>query len=213
MSRINVIDDIIQRARRLGPRERMQFVREACGADETLISRVLAALDTSDSDGGCWEAGDSSPLEPVVALEGQRIGAYRVVRKLGSGGMGDVYLAERDDHEYQQRVAIKLVRSGLASQQVQSRLRLERQILAKLQHPNIAQLLDGGRTADGTPYLVMEYIDGEPIDAYCDRRRLSPEERIALVRTVCAAVHYAHQNLIVHRDLKPNNILITPSGE
>ena len=127
--------------------------------------------------------------------------------------MGDVYLAERADEEYQQRVAIKLVRAGAFSPQVQSRLRTERQILAKLQHPNIARLLDGGRAPDGTPYLVMEYIEGEPIDAYCDRRRLPLAERIALVRTVCSAVHYAHQNLIVHRDLKPNNILITADGE
>src|SRR5690606_26482749 len=143
---------------------------------------------------------------------GPRLGRYRFVRKLGSGGMGDVWLAERADEEYQQLVAIKLVRAGIFSAQVHSRLRMERQILARLQHPNIARLLDGGRAPDGTPYLVMEYIDGEPIDSYCDRRQLGLEARLALVRTVCAAVHYAHQNLIVHRDLKPNNILITPSG-
>ena len=164
---------------------------------------------------GFWDevaAGESGSHDPRGSLEGQRLGPYRIVRKLGSGGMGDVYLAERADEEYQQQVAIKLVRSGVFSRQVQGRLRMERQILATLQHPNIARLLDGGRAPDGTPYLVMEYIDGEPIDAYCDRRRLAPEERIALVRTVCAAVQYAHQNLIVHRDLKPNNILITPQG-
>ncbi len=213
MSGTNVIDDLIQRARRLGPHERMQFVREACGADETLFSRVFAALDQTETDQVRWpEALAEQPTPPTATLEGQRIGPYRVMRKLGSGGMGDVYLAERDDHEYQQRVAIKLVRAGLASPQIHSRLRLERQILAKLQHPNIAQLLDGGRTTEGTPYLVMEYIEGEPIDVYCDRRRLSLAERAALVRTVCAAVHYAHQNLIVHRDLKPNNILITAGG-
>ena len=146
------------------------------------------------------------------SLEGRRLGPYRILRKLGSGGMGDVWLAERADEEYQQRVAIKLVRSGLYSTQVQSRLRTERQILASLQHPNIARLLDGGRAPDGTPYLVMEYIDGEAIDVYCNRRRLPVAERIELVRTICSAVHYAHQNLIVHRDLKPNNILITPDG-
>ena len=190
-------------------------MRRACGSDETLLSHVLLALGEDVSQSGFWDevaAGESGSHDPAASLEGQRLGPYRIVRKLGSGGMGDVYLAERADEEYQQQVAIKLVRSGVFSRQVQSRLRMERQILATLQHPNIARLLDGGRAPDGTPYLVMEYIDGEPIDAYCDRRRLSLEERLALVRTVCAAVHYAHQNLIVHRDLKPNNILITPQG-
>jgi eukaryotic-like serine/threonine-protein kinase len=206
---------IIERARALGPRERSEYVRRACGSDETLLSNVLVALGEDISQSGFWDevaAGESGAHDPAASLEGQRLGPYRILRKLGTGGMGDVYLAERADEEYQQQVAIKMVRSGVFSRQVQSRLRMERQILATLQHPNIARLLDGGRAPDGTPYLVMEYIDGEPIDAYCDRRRLAPEERIALVRTVCAAVHYAHQNLIVHRDLKPNNILITPQG-
>ena len=128
---------------------------------------------------GFWDErrrGRAQDEMPSRSLEGQRLGPYRIVRKLGSGGMGDVYLAERADEEYQQRVAIKLVRAGCSQPQVQSRLRTERQILATLQHPNIARLLDGGRAPDGTPYLVMEYIDGEPIDAYCDRRRL-PLER------------------------------------
>jgi eukaryotic-like serine/threonine-protein kinase len=206
---------IIERARELGPRERSEYVRRACGSDETLLSQVLLGLGEDVSQSGFWDevaAGESGSHDTAGSLEGQRLGPYRILRKLGTGGMGDVYLAERADEEYQQQVAIKLVRSGVFSRQVQGRLRMERQILATLQHPNIARLLDGGRAPDGTPYLVMEYIDGEPIDAYCDRRRLSPEERIALARTVCAAVHYAHQNLIVHRDLKPNNILITPQG-
>src|SRR5262245_17666329 len=207
---------IIERARALGPRERSEYVRRACGADETLLSNVLVALGEDVSQSGFWDdvaAGESGSHDPaVVSLEGQRLGPYRILRKIGTGGMGDVWLAERADDEYQQQVAIKLVRSGVFSRQVQGRLRMERQILATLQHPNIARLLDGGRAPDGTPYLVMGYIDGEPIDAYCDRRRLAPEERIALVRTVCSAVHYAHQNLIVHRDLKPNNILITAQG-
>jgi eukaryotic-like serine/threonine-protein kinase len=206
---------IIERALALGPRERSDYVRQVCGANETLLSNVLVALGEDASQPGFWDevaAGESGVHDATQSLEGERLGPYRILRKLGSGGMGDVYLAERADEEYQQQVAIKLVRSGVFSKQIQGRLRTERQILATLQHPNIARLLDGGRAPDGTPYLVMEYIDGEPIDAYCDRRRLSVEERIELVRTVCAAVHYAHQNLIVHRDLKPNNILITPQG-
>ena len=158
----------------LGPRDRADFVRRACGADETLLSEVLLAL-RGRSQSGFWDElapGESGYARTNGSLEGQRLGPYRIVRKLGSGGMGDVYLAERADDEYQQHVAIKLVRSGVSRAQVQGRLRTERQILATLQHPNIARLLDGGRAPDGTPYLVMEYIDGEPIDVYCDRRRL-----------------------------------------
>jgi len=179
-----------------------------------LLSGVLDALGADAQNPAYWDESAEEPAEPepVQGLEGQRLGPYRIERKLGSGGMGDVYLAERADEEYQQRVAIKLVRAGVYSSQVQSRLRMERQILARLEHPNIARLLDGGRAPDGTPYLVMEYVDGEPIDRYCDRNRLDLDARLALVRQVCAAVHYAHQNLIVHRDLKPNNILITADG-
>src|SRR5688572_20938970 len=125
--------------------------------------------------------------------------------------MGEVFLAERADDQFRQQVAIKLVRRGLLSRHAQGRLRLERQILATLDHPNIARLLDGG-TTEGTPYIVMEYIDGEPIDLYCDGRKLSIEARLALFQTVCSAVHRAHQNLIVHRDLKPSNILVTVDG-
>ncbi len=209
------IHSIVKRASELGPRDRAEFVRSACGEDATLLSGVLAALGERAQDPAFWDEPADPGLEATTlpaGMEGQRLGPYRIERRLGTGGMGDVYLAERADDEYQQRVAIKLVRAGLYSAQVHSRLRMERQILARLEHPNIARLLDGGRTQDGTPYLVMEYIDGEPIDSYCDRRRLGLAARIALVRTICTAVHYAHQNLIVHRDLKPNNILITPDG-
>ena len=202
---------IVEQARVLGPRDRAEFVRRACGSDETLLSEVLVAL-SGDASWADLEPGEPHEQMEERSLEGRRLGPYRILHKLGSGGMGDVWLAERADEEYQQRVAIKLVRSGLYSTQVQSRLRTERQILASLQHPNIARLLDGGRAPDGTPYLVMEYIDGEAIDVYCNRRRLPVAERIELVRKICSAVHYAHQNLIVHRDLKPNNILITPDG-
>jgi eukaryotic-like serine/threonine-protein kinase len=141
-----------------------------------------------------------------------RIGPYRVLRTLGAGGMGEVFLAERDDAQFDQRVAIKVVHSGALGRGVHSRLKMERQILAQLDHPNIAHLLDGGSMPDGTSYLVMEYVDAVAIDVYCDENRLDINARLKLFRTVCAAVHYAHQNLIVHRDLKPSNILVTAAG-
>jgi len=158
-----------------------------------------------------YEAEASQARHDPVDLMGEIIGPYRVLRSLGHGGMGEVFLAERADQQFQQRVAIKLVKRGL-SKQVQSRLRIERQILASLEHPNIARLLDGGSTKDGTPYIVMEYVDGKPIDEYSDERRLTINQRLELFRSVCAAVHSAHQNLIVHRDLKPSNILVTAAG-
>ena len=143
---------------------------------------------------------------------GDRIGPYRVLRTLGVGGMGEVFLAERADAEFDQQVAIKVVYGGAVARAVQSRLKIERQILAQLDHPNIAHLLDGGSLPDGTAYIVMEYVDGMAIDAYCDSNRLDVVARLRLFQTVCAAVHYAHQNLIVHRDLKPSNILVTSAG-
>ena len=148
----------------------------------------------------------------LLGVKGERIGPYRVVGTLGAGGMGEVYLAERADDEFEQRVAIKVVHGGAFSRTVQSRLKIERQILAQLDHPNIAHLLDGGTLPDGTAYLVMEYIDGVPIDTFCDTHRLDLAARLELFGIVCAAVHYAHQNLIVHRDLKPSNILVTTTG-
>jgi eukaryotic-like serine/threonine-protein kinase len=145
-------------------------------------------------------------------MEGDRIGHYRVLRTLGVGGMGEVFLAERADAEFDQQVAIKVVYGGAVARNVQSRLKIERQILAQLDHPNIAHLLDGGSLPDGTAYIVMEYVDGMPIDAFCDSNRLDIPARLKLFQIVCAAVHYAHQNLIVHRDLKPSNILVTAAG-
>jgi serine/threonine protein kinase len=142
----------------------------------------------------------------------ERIGPYRILRTLGAGGMGEVFLAERDDAQFDQRVAIKVVHSSMASRAVHSRLKMERQILAQLNHPNIARLLDGGSMPDGASYLVMEYVDGVALDQYCDNNRLDVSARLRLFQLVCAAVHYAHQNLVVHRDLKPTNILVTPAG-
>lgn len=143
---------------------------------------------------------------------GERVGAYRLVGLIGSGGMGDVYKAVRDDEQYQAEVAIKLMRKDAHDNLVEERFKVERQILAALEHRNIARLLDGGTTNAGEPFVVMELVVGKPIDHYCDERRLGVRERIELFLQVCAALGYAHQRLIVHRDLKPNNILVTADG-
>ncbi len=152
-------------------------------------------------------AGDED--DPLV---GRRFGAYDIVRLVGLGGMGAVYEGVRADDQFRKRVAIKLVQSGLHSEQTLARFRRERQILANLQHKNIATLLDGGVGPDGQPFLVMEYVEGEPITTWCDRRQLPVRERLALFRQVCDAVRHAHQNLVIHRDIKPGNILVTTDG-
>ena len=153
---------------------------------------------------------DGNASEPRVA---RRIGLYRVLRELGRGGMGVVYLAERDDGQYKRQVALKLLRAGADADELRRRFVAERQILASLSHPNIAQLLDGGMANGGLPYLVMEYVDGLPITEYCDRHRLGIDARLRLFQNVCAAVHHAHQNLVLHRDLKPGNVLVTSAAQ
>lgn len=159
--------------------------------------------------GGLLDAADGD----LNALpEGRRIGAYRLVRRLGAGGMGVVYLAERADDAYRHRVALKVVRWELADDSLVRRFLDERQILAELSHPNIATLLDGGMTDDGLPYIVLEHIDGLPIDGHCNQNELSSQERVRLMATVCRAVDFAHRQLVVHRDLKPSNILVRPDG-
>jgi serine/threonine-protein kinase len=146
-------------------------------------------------------------------LEGRRIGPYRLVREIGRGGHGTVYLATRDDAQFRKDVAIKLIRPGMDTADIVRRFRRERQILATLDHPHIAKLHDGGTTEDGLPYFVMEHVAGQPIDRFCDERSLPVSSRLELFRKVCAAAHFAHQNLVVHRDLKPANILVTADGE
>src|SRR5690606_27654084 len=143
---------------------------------------------------------------------GTSAGPYRLVERIGYGGMGVVYRAERDDGHFAQTVAIKLVRTGVVTPDLLQRFRAERQILARLQHDGIARLLDGGVTREGVPYLAMEHVSGLPITAHCDTAGLSIEERLRLFLRVCSAVHFAHQNLVVHRDLKPSNILVTADG-
>ncbi len=193
----------------------MAFLEATCQSDEDLRQEVesLLASETEAEDFietpvfRIWEDGDK-PL-----AEGQRIGAYRIVREAGRGGMGAVYFAERADGEARQQVAIKLVRRGMDTDEIVRRFRAERQILANLDHPNIARLLDAGTTEDGRPYFVMEWVEGQPVDKYCEAHHLAVRERLELFRKVCSAVHFAHQNLVVHRDLKPGNILVTAEGE
>lgn len=144
---------------------------------------------------------------------GKHIGSYQLVELIGSGGMGEVYRAIRADDEYQKQVAIKLIRTGQSSARLIRRFRSERQILASFDHPNIARMLDGGTTEDGVPYFVMELIEGEPINRYCDGGKLDVSARLRIFLKVCSAVQYAHQRLVIHRDLKPNNILVTASAE
>ena len=143
---------------------------------------------------------------------GRRIGAYDILEEIGHGGMGEVYRAGRADGQYEQEVAIKLVRGGYDTASVLDRFRHERQILASLDHPNIARLFDGGTTEDGIPYLVMELVRGKPIDDYCDEHGLDVTARLKLFRLVCSAVQYAHQRLVIHRDIKPGNILVNGEG-
>ncbi|MGH7629761.1 MAG: protein kinase domain-containing protein, partial [Gemmatimonadales bacterium] len=155
---------------------------------------------------------EAASLVEEAPLAGLRLGAYRVIREIGRGGMGAVYLAERDDEQYDRRVAIKVVPAGLLSAGLRTRFLLERRIQASLEHPHIARLYDAGVGEDGTPYFVMEYVEGRPIDRHCDEERLPIRARLALFEQVCDAVQFAHRNLVVHRDLKPGNILVSSDG-
>jgi tetratricopeptide (TPR) repeat protein/tRNA A-37 threonylcarbamoyl transferase component Bud32 len=194
--------------------KRKTFVIRECSGDATLSAEILDLLaSAADADHFIEEPAASllAARERRLAA-GHRFGPYRVLREIGQGGMGAVYLAERDDAEYQKRVAIKVVRRGMDSEEIVRRFRQERQILANLAHPNIAALLDGGTTEDGLSYFVMEYVEGAPVDQYCRTSALSRRARLELFVTICSAVHFAHQNLVVHRDLKPANILVTAAG-
>jgi serine/threonine protein kinase/Tfp pilus assembly protein PilF len=160
--------------------------------------------------------GDIFSSEPIdsneLEFESWRLGIYQVLRKIGSGGMGSVYLALRADEDFKKHVAIKVIRKGMDSEDIISRFRRERQILSSLDHPNIARFLDGGTTQEGLPYFVMEHVQGVPLTEYCDHHQLNINQCLELFRSVCSAVQYAHQNLVVHRDLKPGNILVTADG-
>ncbi|MGA9997264.1 MAG: protein kinase, partial [Pyrinomonadaceae bacterium] len=214
------VEEVFERALERPPEERRAYLAEACSDDEGLRSQVETLIQSYEKAGSFIESPavpfDSSAQtlvdDPSTAVIGRRIGSYKIVREIGRGGMGSVYLAVRADDEFQKRVAIKLIKRGMDTDYIIRRFRNERQILASLDHPYIARLLDGGTTEDSLPYFVMEYVEGQPLHYYCDAHKLSITERLELFRKVCSAVHYAHQNLIIHRDLKPSNILVAADG-
>ncbi len=208
--RFRQIRHVFEAALEREPEPRAAFLAEACQGDEKLRIEVEQLLRARDQ-GSLWL--DAETATPGGRLEGQRIGRYEILRSLGEGGMGAVYLAARADGAFRKLVALKIVRPESTTNEVLRRFQQEREILASLEHPNIARILDGGETADGLPYLVMEYVDGKPIDVYCDEKRLNVRERLVLFDAVCSAVRYAHTKQIVHRDLKPSNVLVTATGE
>jgi serine/threonine protein kinase/tetratricopeptide (TPR) repeat protein len=209
------LDDLFHQAVPLGPDERAALVERECTGDPVLRAELERLLAGHDRAGRFIE-------EPLLAqrhledlapsLEGRRVGAWRLVREVGRGGMGTVHLAERADGAFDQRVAIKLVKRGMDTDQVLARFAAERRILASLEHANIARLLDGGATDTGLPFFAMEYIEGSPVDRFAAERKLPLEARLRLFLAVCDAVAFAHARDIVHRDIKPANILVTPAG-
>ncbi len=215
------IKQVLFEAEAVEPAERRDWLRDRCAGDRLLFDEVDSLLDEED-------AAETFIEEPVIRLGspsqttndettedvaiGRRIGVYQLRRKLGQGGMGAVYLAERQEG-FEQQVALKLLKRGMDTDEIVRRFENERQILARLEHPHIARLLDGGSTEDGLPYFVLEHVEGQPIDSYCDGQRLTIGERLRLFLKVCSAVALAHRNLVVHRDLKPSNILVTTNGE
>lgn len=212
------LQDLFEAALELPPPARQEFLDRECGDDAELRAAIERLLRHDAAGDAALHAGIGATAAALVDSQadrrvGERLGAWRINGHIADGGMGAVYRAERADGQYQQQVAIKLLNPAFVSAEAKARLEAERQILAGLAHPNIARLLDGGRTEDGVPYLVLEFVDGEPIDAWCDRHALDTRARLRLMVKVCRAVDYAHRNLVVHRDLKPGNILVDARGE
>jgi eukaryotic-like serine/threonine-protein kinase len=216
-----ILDEVLE----LDPAARAAALDSACCGNPGLRAHVdaLLAADAHASifldapaveyAAGIVAAGAAEQTLDSEEQPGDLIGPYRLIREIGHGGMGRVFLADRADGQFEQQVALKLVRSGPYGGEILQRFLRERQILARLEHPNIARLLDGGVTSDGRPYFAMEYVSGEPITEYCDARALDVNRRLSLFTSVCDGVQYAHQNLVVHRDLKPSNTLVTPEGQ
>jgi len=213
------VRSVLDGALALPAAERSAYLDKACAADRELRTEVESLLDSHDQAGSVFLnnpavdlKGALAELGPRSSWIGRRIGVYQIEAEIGHGGMGEVYRAVRADGQYKREVAIKLVRGGYDTAVVLERFLHERQILASLDHPNIARLYDGGTTEEGLPYLVMELIEGTPIDQYCEEHDLGVNERLKLFTQVCAAVQYAHQRLVIHRDIKPSNILVTAEG-
>jgi len=219
------IDELFRQALDLAEKERNAFLKEATLHDKEMfreVMRLLQYADESQSFFGDTVSDFLAPLEPLLKgdepsadftfEEGTLVGSYRIKSLLGKGGMGQVYLAERDDGVFKKAVALKCLKKGMDSEEILRRFRFERHVLARLQHSNIATLLDGGLTDKGHPFFAMEYVEGLPINEYCDQKKLTVRKRLSLFINVCDAVQYAHQQLVVHRDLKPSNILVTENG-
>lgn len=205
------VEALFHRLLELDEAERSRVLEVEC-ADDPGVRREVQRLLASDA--RAQEGVERFDVFTVSddPLLGQRLGAWRVVERIASGGMGVVYRAERADGNYEQQAAVKLLRFEVATDEMQRRFEFERRMLARLEHPSVARLLDGGRTQQGAPYLVMEFIDGLPIDEWCDRQGLELEDRLRLFVGVCNAVHHAHKNLIIHRDLKPSNVMVDQAG-
>jgi serine/threonine protein kinase/tetratricopeptide (TPR) repeat protein len=216
--RWQTVKDLMDAALRVSLSERAEFVGEQAREDEELRAEVMSLLASHEDAGDFLESppvritAPEQVVETEASLAGEQVGAYRLIREIGRGGMGTVYLGVRAEDESGQPVAVKLIREGMESDFAIRRFRNEREILARLEHPNIARLLDGGATTQGFPYFVMEYVEGQPLLTHCQSRSLGLRERIGIFLQVCAAVHYAHRRMIIHRDLKPSNILVTADG-
>jgi eukaryotic-like serine/threonine-protein kinase len=205
---------IFDEALNLSEPERSEFIKSACGDDIEMQNEVKSLIEADSKVPPVLkaQAGDAVNIRSQIIYEGKIIGNYKVIKQIAEGGMGSVFLAERADGQFEQKVALKIIKPGMNSNEIIKRFLSERQILARLQHPNIAKLLDGGLTEDNLPYFTMEYVEGEPISEYCDKNNLSVEERLKIFITVCSAIQYAHHNLVIHRDIKPSNIMIKKDG-
>ena len=205
---------IFDEALKLKEPERTEFLQSACENDIEMIKEIRSLLEADQEVPEILQgnASDSIHIPHRENYDGKIIGNYRITRQIAEGGMGSVFLAERADGQFDQKVALKIIKPGMSSDEIIKRFKSERQILARLQHPNIAGLLDGGLTNDNLPFFTMEYVEGEMIDVYCDKNNLSIDARLELFIKVCKAIQYAHQNLVIHRDLKPGNIIIKDDG-
>jgi len=210
------IREIYESALRMSISDREEFLERECHGKAGMRDEVDRLLNAREHVPDWLDQPLVAPLPqfaaPAARMEGCHLSGYTLIREIGRGGMGSVYLAERSDGAFRKQVAIKLVQPGMDAADIVARFQQEREILASLDHPNIARLIDGGSTEGGWPYFVMEFVDGQPIHQWCDERKLNISQRIELFRSVLAAVRYAHQRLVVHRDLKPGNILVTKDG-